>query len=261
MAAQTPNSLLNQVKRRNLFSASILIFVVSLLLLVVVVYPQVRHIFSTKDKVSAKNKQVALLKAKATQLSQDLIQTEYFANNDLVQLALPNNKPLLEVLTSLDQVKRASEIELYDLQTNPGLLATGSGKLGTNKKVVAESMPLKFTVKGTFEKVSQFMDLLEKVAPFTTITSFEISGTRSTDIIEENPDEPEVIQVSIETKTFFYNPSVKQAISASLPQLSQENTVVLAKLAEFMTIPLPEQREITGGGSEDIFGVKTIEGL
>ncbi len=111
------------------------------------------------------------------------------------------------------------------------------------------------------QQVSQFMDLLEKVAPFTTITSFEIAGSRSTDVVEENSDEPEVIQVTIETKTFFYNPSVKQAVAASLPKLSQENTVVLAKLAEFMTIPLPEQREITGGGSEDIFGVKTIEGL
>ncbi len=249
MESRNASSLLNQVKRRTALSGSIAIFVVSALLMLVVVYPQISHVLETRKAVSA------------TQLSQDLLQSDYFANNDIVQLALPNSKPLLETLMSLDQVKRASEIELYDLKTNPGLLASGSGTLNSSSKIVAESMELEFSIKGTFEKVSQFMDLLEKVAPFTTITTFEISGGSKSITEEVDPNEPEIIQVSVTTKTFFYNPTVKQVIAAALPQLNQENTIVIAKLAEFMTIPLPEQREITGGGTEDIFGVKTIEGL
>lgn len=261
MPVQNANLLINQAKRRTLFSGSILIFVASIVLSVVIIYPQITHILETKSALTKKNEEVKKLKTKAKQLSEDLIQVEYFTNNDLVQLTLPNNKPLLEVLTSLDQVKRASEVELYDLKTNPGLLATGSGKISSNKKNLADSMPLEFTIKGDFEKVSLFMDLLEKVAPFTTITAFEIAGGDSVASTADNPNEPEILQVDLETKTFFYNPNVQQALTAPLPQLSQENNVVLAKLAEFLTIPLPEQREITGGGSEDIFGVDPLKGL
>lgn len=122
-------------------------------------------------------------------------------------------------------------------------------------------MPLSFTIKGTFDQVTQFMDLLEKVAPFTTISSFEITGGGASTQAGADPNVPEVIQVSIETETFFFNPNVKRVATSPLPKLSQENAIVIAKLAEFMTIPLPEQREITGGGSEDLFGVGAIEGL
>ena len=260
MENRTANSLLNQAKRRTGYSGSIAILITSVLLIIIVVYPQVRHIIETRDNISKKKEQVAALKVKSTELSQNLLKTDYFVNNDMVQIALPNSKPLLETLTSLDQVKRASEVEMFDLKTNPGLLASGSGQITAGSKPIADSMILEFSIKGTFEKVSQFMDLLEKVAPFTTITSFEIAGVNQT-TLNPDPNAPELIQVTVKTKTFFYNPTVVQAITTALPKLNQENTIVLAKLAEFMTIPLPEQRQITGGGSEDIFGVATIEGL
>lgn len=254
------NSLINQARRRSFFSASLLIGITSVLLLVILVYPQITHTLETRSDLSKKKESVELLKEKIVQLDQTLIQPDYVANNDVVQVALPSTKPLLEVLTSLDQVKRASTVELFDLQTRPGLLASSSGLL-IKKDQIAETMPLSFTIKGTFDQITQFMDLLEKVAPFTTISSFEIAGGGASAQNTENPDAPEIIQVSIETETFFFNPNVKRVATSPLPKLSQENTVVIAKLAEFMTIALPEQREITGGGSEDLFGVGSIEGL
>lgn len=255
------NSLLNQAKRRNLLSLSIIIVVASVASLFIIVYPQVKHVLSVRQDLAKKQDDVKQLKQKVTQLNQQLAATDYLTSNDTVQLALPNSKPLLEVLTSLDQVKRASEVELFDLETNPGLLATSSGRISSKNAAKAESLDLKFTIKATFAQVSQFMDLLEKVAPFTTISAFEISGNGPTTAEQAQGNEEELIQVTIETKTFFYNPTVKYAITTPLPKLSQENTVVIAKLAEFMAIPLPEQREITGGGSADLFGVETIEGL
>ena len=85
----------------------------SVLLLVVLVYPQITHTW--------KHGQIfPLLKEKVVQLDQTLIQPTMLQIT-MVQVALPSSKPLLEVLTSLDQVKRQHR-ELYDLKRAPACL-------------------------------------------------------------------------------------------------------------------------------------------
>lgn len=258
MPNSSSSSLLGQAKRRSLFTFSLLIFVTSILVVALIVYPQITHILETKDKIEQKQKQIAVLENKVKQIEQTLLQSDYLINNETVELALPSSKPLLEMLMSLDQVKRATEVEVFDIETQPGLLATASARVAVSKRQSHDNMPLEFTLKATFDQVTEFMDLLEKISPFTTLTKFEISGGGSSRISATSEGSEEIIQVAVESKTYFFNPSVNYSMTAPLPKLSQESSIVLAKLSEFTTIPLPEQFEITGGGLEDLFGIESI---
>lgn len=253
-----------QARRRSSLLIAVGLLIGSLLVLAFVVVPQTQQAWSLYQKTQKKQDDIAKLQAKLRELDSVTLTGEYVSSRELVESVLPEKKPLLEVLTSLDQVRRASNVELSDLTTSPGLLASGSASPSRSQSSEQQALSLSFTVAGTYDQVSQFMELIEKTAPFTTIKSFKISeqnGTRTARNNQLLPTNDDLLRVSMESDTYFAVVNVTHNSTAPIPQLSNQSTAVLNQLRDFATIALPEQREVQGGGLEDLFGLPGIGDL
>lgn len=254
-----------KAKRRSSLLIAIGLLITSLFLIAFLIVPQSQQIWSAIHKSKEIKADIDKLQLKVKELDAAVISPEYISTKGLVDKALPTKKPLLEVLTSLDQVRRAAGVELADLTTSPGSLATGSASQKAAPQSDEQVLSLKFTVVGTYEQVSKFMELIETTTPFTTIRSFSISEqsrkATSAQAEEVSTEQPEQMRVSMESDSYFANIVVLHKPESVMPKLTNQNTVVLGKLQEFSTIELPEQREVTGGGLQDLFGLPGIADL
>ncbi len=182
------------------------------------------------------------------------------ASLEITDTILPSKKPLLELLTSLRRVEAMAEVKVTNLTLSPGLLASSSSQLAdeTRKRrdqVGYDVLDLELSVAGSFDKVQQFMVLLEKITPFTTISSFALSeNTKLEDSSAGN------VSSSITTGTYFVNRPIS-SLDTTLPNMSQTERQVLEQLQTFHKSTLTDQTEVQGGGATDLFGVSGWEEL
>lgn len=229
------------------------------------VLPMAKGAIESRNALLKEQQSLVQLKDKLLQLEKIKYDANYAQTSQQVNSALQDHKPLLELLASLDQVSRASSVTLSGLELNPGGLSTDSASFGKkNKKEAASSLDMAFKITGTFQQVSQFMELLEKVSPFTTIDSFSVTEGKAK-VSKESSESAsidglpvELVSVSLSCKTYFASVTAKTMISSPVPVLSNEDLTILEKIKEFQSIKLPEQRDIDGG-LEDLFGLPRIE--
>ena len=258
------DDLTNFIRRRRDLMLGIMILVLVLLGSLLVAVPQIKTFFTRREAFLKEEKTLSQLKEKLFQLEKIKYDPDYTQFSQIVNLALQDNKPLLELLASLDQVSRAASVELAGLELSPGDLATDSAKSNKTKTEAADSLSVTFKITGSFQQVSQFMELLEKVAPFTTIDNFSISEGKarvsSTNASGSASETLDLVSVSLSCSTYFANVSVKTVFNSPIPTLSSSDLTVLEKLKEFQATQLPEQKNIEGG-LEDLFGLPEIKDL
>lgn len=253
------------IKRRPKLGMAVSLIILILVLLVGFIFPQSRNIFTNRQTLKKETKSLSQLKQKLIQLEQVKYDLDYTRSAQIVSAAIPKNKPLLEFLASLDQVSRATAVSLSGLELTPGELGSQSAGLSKkNQQAGVDSLPVKFKVTGNFDQVSQFMEILEKIAPFTTISEFSISeGARRSALPSTESDQTKSqsqVGVNISCQVYFANLSVKSAVTSAIPVLTNQDITVLEKLQEFTQIELPQQKNIDGG-LEDLFGLPKIEEL
>ena len=256
------------IKKRPKFSLAVGLIIATFFLVTGSIFPQIKNIFDNKQTLEKETKSLSLLKQKLVQLDQVKYDPGYTKSAQIVSVAIPNTKPLLEFLASLDQVTRATGVELSGLELTPGELGSQSAGLSKkNQQAGVDSLPVKFKAMGNFDQVSQFMELLEKIAPFTTISEFSITeGAAKPSSPNTNGDQAELdesknkVSVNLSCQVYFANLSVKSVVNATIPTLTNQDNLVLEKLQEFTQIELPQQKSINGG-LEDLFGLPKIEEL
>ena len=249
-------------KTRRSIVLSGLFAILGVMLIGLVVVPQVNSIIALRQKITQEQGQLAKLKQRVIQLNQALISPEY-SQVEVVDQALPSKKPILELLTSLSSTIKQSGVELEELEVSPGLIASGSAEVTgkvkkTAQRKVDESLNLSLKVSGSFNQIEDFMKKVEEISPFTTLTSFDLSESvaKATEANSDSVTTVDRATISMEIQTFFFAQSVQQVLDKPLPELTNRERETLRQLASFQTSGLEEQMHITGGGLEDLFGVK-----
>jgi len=244
------------IKERKQLTTSIALIITMVVLLLLIIIPQARSAYEGRKNLIREKETLSKLRAKATELDEALVSPE-FLEADLVHQTLPSNKPLLELLTGLGNVIAASGVKLERLEFSPGLIATDSSQLTkVGKKNIQDTLDLEIDVSGTFTQVEDFMNMVEEMAPFTTISKFSLSDNLKTNSAEGADKNQSKVKASLVTKTHFFAQTVNQTLEKPLGKITDEDRRLLRELASFEMPNLIPQDSIVGGGQEDLFGVE-----
>jgi Tfp pilus assembly protein PilO len=226
------------------------------LLIIFVMIPQVNEILSLRAQLQTERPKLERLEQKLADLDSIQFSPEFVQSN-LVNEALPSHKPLLELLTSLNTVALSTGVTVRDFQLSPGMIATEGAQPapGARRTGAVDSLDLSMRLTGEFAKVQEFLLLVEKVTPFTTITKLTVGLQGISQVTDPDDLSALLINADITTKTYFFTQSITATVEGPLPQLTPVDREVLEELSAFDLTLLPEQREITGG-LQDLFGVE-----
>ncbi len=254
----------NQIKvilntRRQLILAIVFGFL-ALTVLLAVCLPKAMGLMQQYQDLQSEKQKLSKLQSKLVSLD-NTIQLADQASLEITDTILPSKKPLLELLTSLRRVEAISGVKIINLALSPGLIASSTSQLAAQtqarrSQVGYDVLDLDMSVKGNFSQIQDFMQLLEKIAPFTTIANFTLSDNMS--VASESARE---FNSSITTGTYFYTKSDSSNLSLNVGGMSQKERDVLAQLQTFQKATMIDQTQVQGGGATDLFGVSGWEEL
>lgn len=250
------------IRMRRPFLYALGVGMLSAVIVIVAVIPQITETVSLFSEWQGEKPKLEKLQNKLQEIDQVTVSPE-FTQIELVEAALPSKKPLLEVLTSLNSVTLQSGARVTDFEISPGLVATDAASLEEARKRSSvsagkyDSLALELEISGGFKQLGEFMYLLERVSPFTTISELELNTNSSQ--IAELEDSFDVFTATLLTNTYYFTQPIKVTIEQPLPKIAVTDQAVLQELASFTNTIVPAQNEIIGGGLEDLFGVKGLE--
>lgn len=245
---------------RKQMATAIVLGVVAVGLLVFGFIPQIQQVLELRAELDKETPKLLQLERKLSDL-ENVKFTPEFGQADIVEAALPSKKPLLELMMSLSTIAVETGVVIQDFEISPGQIATDSAGLAAIQPTVRDRgtsnavgyLEFEMEIEGTFPQVQEFLILIEKISPFTTINTLTLGVQGDT-----NADDEQLIESRLATKTYFFTQPVKTTVEAPLPKLNNQDIVVLEELASFVSSDLPEQNEVLGGGLEDLFNVEEL---
>lgn len=225
------------------------------------ILPQGQQALELRAELEKEEPKLVALERKLSDL-ENIKFTPEFGQADLVEAALPSKKPLLELMMSLSSIAIETGVVIEDFEISPGQIASDSAALAqiqaesrrNRRNTAIDSLDLKLMVSGSFSQVQNFLILIEKISPFTTINTLTLGVQAQT-----NQNQEQLIETTLSTKTYYFTQSVQTTVEAPLPKLNNQDVAVLNELSTFVASDLPEQTEILGGGLEDLFDVEGLD--
>lgn len=233
--------------------------------------PQINSLFDLRREIEAGQEKTAILRQKTIDL-ENIDAQEAFNSLASVDKILPSKKPLLELLTSLNVVAGKNNIVFMDMSLSPGKIASESAEfLGvakkTSKKKKAQpqkkndgydTLIVELEIAGLFSDVQQFFLDVERVAPLTTITSLSID-IKSDNIIKPSDE----VQAELVLSSYYFTQSITANVSSSLPDIGRKEQAIIAEIKGYLFPTFNVQKQIRGGGLEDLFGLnlEDVEGI
>lgn len=215
-------------------------------------YPQISNITNTNRKLKQENDRLDKLVKKSFELEQVKLLPE-FSQADKVEKVLPSHKPLLELLTHLNQIASKTEVSITQFEISPGSIATDSTQVAVKTATNFNKLELNLTVNGPLKKVEEFMSLIEKISPITTITDLSLSR-RS----DEKTGEI-MTKADLTINAHYFTQSIRTTLESALPKIGQKEKDVFKSIQDFTPSDLDVQTEIQGGGSIDFFDVNKLD--
>ncbi len=214
--------------------------------------PQSKNAYDTYTKIQSEKPNTTKLTQKRNALD-SLPATAEYAQIDIVDKALPSRKPVLELLTSLNTVSQNTGVSLDSFNLSPGIVASSTAALDKVNKTSGkafDSLKVEVEISGTFKQVQDFIIQVERVSPFTTVTTMDLSG-----VLDESKgaDADQVFKAKLDTQTYYFTQSIAVRVDTPLPVLGTPEQSVLGALAAFAPINVPLQTQVTGGGTDDLF--------
>ncbi len=257
--------LLLETRRFLLLAIGCVVLAIGIVLLGVM--PQVQASLELFDQRTAETNKLALLRKKASDL-------ESMANSPLldqiqtVNQVLPSKKPLLELMASLGDASSQNQVKITQLDLSPGAISTDSAKPAAkaNSKTKnrgkgpsnagVDTLKVDIVVEGELGNLEEFFAAMENRAPLSTITSIGLArkSALTQDISEDDPFEAEV-----SISTAYFTQSVTSAVETALPSLDKNQEQLLADLKNFVLPLESQQKQIEGGGLNDLFGITQPE--
>ena len=235
---------------------AILFFILSAMMLLIGIIQQISPIKADVSKLNERKVELAKFLEKAEQLKQLAVDPKFNQASDIDKV-LPSHKPLLEILSNLNNVANDSEVIIKNFTLNPGEIATDTTKVkkSTNNQKY-DYLDLDFSVSGPLWKIQNFLNLIEQVTPISTVTSISISRN-----IDE--DKNAQAQADLVLRTFYFTQPIKTTITSPLPEIAAADRQILNSINELIPSGLEKQDSVIKGDRGNLFGVqgKSIEEL
>lgn len=197
-----------------------------------VVIPQVQRIYVRLQEIKATETTLAE-KRSYLQGLESLNEAEIARANTVLSVALPQEKPVLPLLFSVDRLATTAQVSLSNFQISPGLLGSSSATLDTANSSLSSispglaSLPLQMDVAGAFENLSTFFKSLDGVVPFIQINSIQFAsaqqGTTATTSAQYTA------QVELSSLYLKSKPAVET--TQTITQLSAQDISLIDQLA------------------------------
>ncbi len=258
-----PKLLLNT--RRYLFLTVILVLG-GVALIGFAIKPQIETILESSRNISKERQYFDSLTQKLTELKQIEFSAE-FEQKDRVDEVLPSYKPVLEILFNLSQASQQNEITVQELEFSPGKLATESAETtsaqttATKKDLGYLPLQLNITVAGEGEDMDEFLAIIERIAPFTTITELNMKEDRQSNAGQTQRQQTEDGEKSAEMtiETYYYVNTITTSIDASLPSVGEEQMDVFETIQKFRPTEFEKPTQIKSDDVEDLFGIEGFD--
>lgn len=235
---------------------AILFFIMSAMILFIGIINQISPIKADMSKLKEREGELAKFLEKAEQLKQLAVDPNFNQSSDIDKV-LPSHKPLLEILSNLNNVANNSEVAIKNFSLNPGEIASDTTKVkkSTNNQKY-DYLDLDFSVSGPLWKIQNFLSLIEQVTPISTVTSISISRN-----IDE--DKNAQAQADLVLRTFYFTQPIKTTITNPLPEIAAADRQILNDINELIPNDLEKQEDVIKGNRGNLFGIqdKSIEEL
>src|SRR5579859_4791049 len=145
-----PEAILPYMRLHQYLAAAIVSWIVIALLAVFYVFPQISGINDLLSQINEGNQKFTALKAQVDFLHALNPETLSSEVND-VTVALPQSKPVLPLLTTLQSFAQLNSVSIGDLKLNPGQVGTGSAALSSLSQSAftgVSSLPFQLSVTG-----------------------------------------------------------------------------------------------------------------
>lgn len=235
---------------------AVLFFVLSLMIVLIGIIKQISPIQKDLKTLKEKEAEVAKFLEKSEQLKQLAVDPNFNQSSDIDKV-LPSHKPLLEILSNLNSIANNSEVIIKNFSLNPGEIATDTTKVKkTTNNQKYDYLDLDFSVSGPLWKIQDFLNLIEKVTPISTITSISIS--RNID-----DDKNAQAQADLVLRTFYFTQPIKTTITSPLPSIAAVDRKILNDVNELIPNDLEQQDSVIKGDRGNLFGLqnKSVEQL
>jgi Tfp pilus assembly protein PilO len=230
---------------------AILFFIVSIIITIVGIIQQIAPIKADLQKLKSKEEELAKFYDKAQQLQQLAIDPQFSKSSDIDKV-LPSHKPLLEILSNLNDVANNTEVVIKNFSLNPGEIATDTTKVKKNNNGQKyDYLDLDFSVSGPLWKIQSFLSLIEQVAPISTITSISIS--RNID-----QDKNAQAQADLILRSFYFTQPIKTTITSPLPVIAATDRKILNSINELIPNNLAKQDAVITGDRGNLFGLQDL---
>lgn len=252
---------ITHTRRYALFAVGLVLL--SLFLLFVIIIPQGQAALDRYEDLQRQEAQLAQLQLKVQQL-QALPESDLFANSERINQLLPSRKPLLELLSAMNEVAAATGVEYSDISLNPGRVATPGADLTERESASdtqgktrssrgpangVEALNIVLKVTGDLENINQFLSQVESVAPMTTVTQLTLAERAATRSNTES-----FFEAELEVESYFFNQIISSSVAAPIPSLSVTQQIILNEITKYR-YPEVKSRNVIQGGVNDPFRI------
>ncbi len=259
--------------RRYVLFAGLMV-IIGLGIVILGVFAQISGLIDLVNANNTAHETTVQLQKKAKSL-QEVNYLEEFSKSSQVDLALPSEKPLLQLITGVNSVAQQAGVSISDVTTSPGKLATQSAVLNLNGTVSSPTssglddtkstvngvniLTIGMKARGSLAQINSFLDLIEKITPITQATRLKLA-------IDTNQAAPKVAsgsaapvtgsqyEAELELSTYYFSQPISVTIDTPLPSIGVKEEAFLKSLDTFQFPDYQKQQQIQGGGSTDLFG-------
>lgn len=211
-----------------------IVFLISLFSIGKFLYPKASQTFVFHQRLKQNETQVLKLEKKAAFLKEQKEQNIAGLYEKIDQV-FPSEKDVAKLLISLEGLKKDSGLKIEEMDLSPGLLATEEAKLSKSSK---KEFNFRLSLRGSYDKLSDFLRKLEKTAPLTSVEKAQLRFTRG----------KEDVGVNLSFKA-YYLPSkanFRTPLDKPLPELTPSLKNTLERILDFkifVQVPfLPEDQ-------------------
>ncbi len=180
-----------------------------------------------------------------------------------IDLALPSQKPLLQLLNSVNSAAEAGPVTIVKIETSPGKLASSSAGVATDYSALSggaaaggqkingvDILQIQVTIKGTLAQINGFVDKIETSVPITDLTRIRLASAGNAEQTNNQ------FEANLTLTSFYFTQPIVVALDTPLPETNGNEQEFLKTLDTFsFPADKPVQETIQGGGQQDLFGV------
>lgn len=235
---------------RKEFVLAVLLAVLSLMVVVIGVLQQIGPLTNAYAKMKNREAEMNKFMSKANALT-ELASDPSMNSFSEVDKVLPSHKPILEILTNLNNVANTTQVAIRNFTIAPGAIATDSTQVRRVSRNSYDFLDLTFSVNGPLWRVQNFMTLIEQTTPLGTITSISINRQ-----IDE--DKNAEAQANLILRTFYFTQSISTTIATPLPEVAGADQDILRRINELVPTNLETQTEVIRGDRGNLFGLQGL---